>query len=450
MTNAEAPILIDASPTKDFFISILVRDIKLADAIADLVDNCVDGARRLRENGDFKGLRIDVEFDKDHFSIMDNCGGIPVKVAREYAFRFGRPENMPQTKRSVGQFGVGMKRALFKMGEYFLIESTEPEAKFEVEVDVQKWRSSFTENGREKWEFEFKGLREGEKNPPEICGTIISVEKLYPAISEEFGSKLFESRVLDAIQSAHEQSIHQGLEIQINKHQIQHRLSTLLVSDSIRPLKIEKAYTSDGGPNGKNSEVRTTIYAGISDSVLEHAGWYVVCNGRQVLRADKSKTVGWDEVVNDVKIPKAHYQFARFRGFVFFESDDASALPWNTMKNAVDPESRVYQAAKLEMSLAMRQVIDFLNKLDAEADSESSGLSNAVQSSTAQPLSSITVSTTFVYPDGNITRTPPTTQKIIFSRPIEEIAFAKDYFKVSTAKAAGEKSFDYFLEREKV
>ena len=36
-----------ASPTKQFFVSMLTRDISLADAILDLLDNCLDGAMRL-------------------------------------------------------------------------------------------------------------------------------------------------------------------------------------------------------------------------------------------------------------------------------------------------------------------------------------------------------------------------------------------------------------------
>ena len=38
----------NAEPTKEFFISMLVRDINLKDAIGDLVDNCIDGAKNLR------------------------------------------------------------------------------------------------------------------------------------------------------------------------------------------------------------------------------------------------------------------------------------------------------------------------------------------------------------------------------------------------------------------
>ena len=34
------------TPSKKFFVSMLTRDIDLADAILDLIDNCLDGAMR--------------------------------------------------------------------------------------------------------------------------------------------------------------------------------------------------------------------------------------------------------------------------------------------------------------------------------------------------------------------------------------------------------------------
>ena len=38
--------LIDASPTKNFFVDMLTRDIDIKDAILDLLDNCIDGIQR--------------------------------------------------------------------------------------------------------------------------------------------------------------------------------------------------------------------------------------------------------------------------------------------------------------------------------------------------------------------------------------------------------------------
>src|SRR5689334_19115441 len=100
------PSIIEASPTKDFFISMLVKDIELIPAISDLVDNAVDGAKRESQDS-FDGYSVRIDLDSQQFRISDNCGGISVEIAQKYAFRFGRPEQMTPTPRSVGQFGVG-------------------------------------------------------------------------------------------------------------------------------------------------------------------------------------------------------------------------------------------------------------------------------------------------------------------------------------------------------
>jgi Histidine kinase-, DNA gyrase B-, and HSP90-like ATPase len=451
--------IINASPTKDFFISILVRDITLVDAIADLVDNCVDGARRLRpelpltssqgqNKKRFEGLTISIKVDLEKFTLIDTCGGMTVAMARDYAFRFGRPTDMPRTPGSVGQFGVGMKRALFKIGDHFCINSSTENSNFEVDVDVVEWKSLNHSDGREKWEFEFKSLSENLVNALEKQGTEVTITKLHPSISADFTNNVFINRLCSVLQSAHEQSIKDGLEVTVNNIPIQHNVSTLLVSTDIKPFKIIKKYPVKDSATGEESEVTATILAGVSETNLSDAGWSIICNGRQVLRADKSKVTGWDDVVNDEKLPKAHYQFARFRGYVFFESALASTLPWNTTKNAVDPDSLVYKATKQEMGLAMRQVIDFLNKLDAETGTENTFLQTAISQAKSQPLADMTTAAAFVYPSASQENKKPSPVRITFLKSQEEVEFAKTFFKITSAKAVGESVFDYFYERE--
>jgi Histidine kinase-, DNA gyrase B-, and HSP90-like ATPase len=128
--SADDPAKVDAEPTKEFFVSMLIRDIELIPALVDLVDNSVDGARRLRGSDNFEGLFVRIDATAESFRIADNCGGIPINIARHYAFRFGRTERTPQLPRSVGQFGVGMKRALFKLGSAFEIRSVEATSDF--------------------------------------------------------------------------------------------------------------------------------------------------------------------------------------------------------------------------------------------------------------------------------------------------------------------------------
>src|SRR5438552_1323831 len=135
------PKRIEADPTKELFIQILVKDIPLSRAIIDLVDNSVDGARATRGNSSYSGLFVHLDTSNNAFEIKDNCGGIAIRIAREYAFRFGRPSDMPlalQTRHAVGQFGVGMKRAIFKMGRHFVVDSTTAKSHFKVVEDVDK------------------------------------------------------------------------------------------------------------------------------------------------------------------------------------------------------------------------------------------------------------------------------------------------------------------------
>ena len=132
---------INAMPTKAFFVDMLVKDIPLERAVLDLVDNCVDGAIRLRNgsDGNFAGLRVEITMAADKFVIADNCGGFDMATARDYAFRFGRARAANATPYSIGQFGVGMKRALFKFGRQFSVASKTATESWAVDVDVDEW-----------------------------------------------------------------------------------------------------------------------------------------------------------------------------------------------------------------------------------------------------------------------------------------------------------------------
>jgi hypothetical protein len=438
---------IDASPTKEFFIDIITRDIVLLDAVKDLVDNCVDGARAIRPNDDYQGLTVDIEITRDHFVVMDNCGGISVRVARDYAFRFGRAEGAPSVDGSIGQFGVGMKRAFFKMGDAFEVISKARDSHFTLRVDVEAWKVLKDDKNRDLWEFEFVEVNEGENNPIENCGTTIEVSNLHPSVAEEFGSESFRTKLIGSLQEAHEQSMDRGLDIRVGNFALRHRMATLLTSADIKPLRIEQNFPVDQA-RGITAPVKLTLYAGVSDSKLEDAGWYIICNGRQVVRADKTSLTGWASVIEEVTTPKAHGQFARFRGYAVFESDDAGALPWTTQKSGVDLDSQVYLWALREMVPALRQVIDFLNALDAERDTESTRLKSILESARPVTLSAVIPATRFYYPAAQPTDSAPRTVRIQFDRDVDEVNFARDFFKVGSAKKAGERAFDYFIEKE--
>lgn len=220
--------IVHAYPTKDLFISILVRDVTMKDAIGDLLDNSVDGALRLRQDQNYKGLEVTIEIDpeRDHFMISDNCGGIRIDLARDYAFRFGAPEDAELTKYSVGVFGIGMKRALFRLGREFTVKSTAEDSCFELSEDVAKWKKADdSSNNPKSWQFKFlDGWREKvrPKFPLEKRGTTITVTKLHPDVKDAFSLDTEITDLIAELQREHLLNIDKGLKITVNGIPLRH------------------------------------------------------------------------------------------------------------------------------------------------------------------------------------------------------------------------------------
>ena len=121
MTASSKIIGAKTEPSKQFFVDMLTRDISLYDAILDLIDNSLDGVARLTQSAsdpDYTDRYVYIEFDESQFSISDNCGGIPYQVALDSAFAMGRPNDKPDDNGlpAIGVYGIGMKRAIFKIG----------------------------------------------------------------------------------------------------------------------------------------------------------------------------------------------------------------------------------------------------------------------------------------------------------------------------------------------
>lgn len=426
---------VDASPTKAFFVEIITKDIQLDESIQDLVDNCIDGAKRMRPgpDADYTGLTVSLEVGSAGFRIDDNCGGIPLDVARKYAFKFGRAKGFTRTSHSVGQFGVGMKRALFKMGDHFSVKSVEPEYSFEVEVDVPAWADDDI-----NWDFDVKNLVPG-PHPVETTGTKIQVNALDPAVAATFSQEAFVRKLRHDVRVVQQHPMRQGLTISLNGEVIIPTEWQLKEGEGIAP-----AYRRFEDDLGAESPLVTRLYAGVGDSSRAHAGWYVFCNGRCILEADQESTTGWSEVTDEgVGVPKYHGQFARFRGYAFLDSDDSSILPWNTTKTGLDLESDAYRRLRGRLIEITRPVIDFLNSLDAEKDLEDSDklLSMAIARAPAVSLERISQRPAFAY--SAPPRRGPALVRISYQKPQAEVDKLREAISATSAKALGEKSFDY-------
>jgi hypothetical protein len=278
------------------------------------------------------------------------------------------------------------------------------------------------------------------------CGTTIIVTQLHESVREEFRSEIFASQLKEAIQSAHQQSVEQGISITLNKVPLKAPIAKLFQSGELKP-----AHQTFGFEEETDAPVSVKVYAGIADSDPQTAGWSVFCNGRLILEADGTLVTGWGEG-NGRIIPRFHNQFARFRGYVFFDCDDAGKLPWNTTKTGVDSDSRTYQAVRQRMIEMMRPVIDFLNRLDAERDNEPGErfLTETVEKTRQYRLPKLSETPRFVAPEppSKPKVKTPRTRRIQYDKPEVEIEEVKAALGVSTLKEVGEKTFEYFYELE--
>jgi hypothetical protein len=436
---------IDASPTKEFFIYMLTKDVGLMPAIIDLVDNSLDGAKRLRpgEAASYKGLMVTISAKPAQFEIHDNCGGIPVNVARDYAFRFGRAVGAPSTAHSVGQFGVGMKRALFKLGTAFVIESATKNSRFSVAVKVDEWRQQDT------WDFHFgDDPKENIRVPSDEVGTRIRVKPLHASVVEEFESPRFAQILEEEIEKRHSQNILRGLEIKVNGRPLSSSEPVLLASSTLTPgmelLALSSRSTEQQTGRAKqHTEVGVKLYAGVAESTLpSDAGWYVYCNDRLVLRADQSSLTGWGEG-GATKIPRFHNQFADFRGYVFFDAEDAAALPWNTTKTGVEFEHAVFRSARVRMVQMMRPVIDLLNKVKEENEVAGDGpLMRTLKTARPTKIGRLQEAT-FHYKPARLS-TPPGNKNICYSKPAAQVNSVKRALGVTVNREVGERTFDYY------
>lgn len=470
MVTQNPDTTVDAGAEKRFFIEMLTKDIELLPAIVDLVDNSVDGARGLHPDGNLAGQWVRIEFGDGKFTISDNSGGISVDIARHYAFRFGRSEGFTGVKRSVGQFGVGMKRAIFKIGQAFDVRSTHrgdsgasgQGSRFHLNVDVEQWAA------QEAWTFQFESVEEEVTIPAgEEAGTAISVTKLHPSVQDDLDDPAIVQALRTELRVRHQESIQSGLKLHLNSEKpLTASRPSLQASGVVRPVFREFQV-----PGATSGTVDVRLYAGTvappkrdkdadpeDEGQAENfqdpgdAGWYLFCNDRLLLVADRTSLTGWGN-------PAAAYhpQYRAFRGFVYLSADDASLLPWNTTKTAVDRDSPVFRAVQSEMKTALVAVQSVINKAKQtrsrlDEDDPKPEILVALDDTPDQPITELSASPTMVAPAPPPAKpkAPPTPkvqriQYVVDPDRFDEVAEALG---ASSGSEVGRLTFDYFYDQE--
>ncbi|MEI9982063.1 MAG: hypothetical protein WDN69_01890 [Aliidongia sp.] len=443
----------NANPSKSFFITMLTRDIDLVDCILDLLDNSVDGigeaarreGRELDPNRPFVGHSVYLTYDREHFAIADASGGIPIQVAEEYAFRFGRPDDAPPLNDgTIGLYGIGMKRAIFKMGNVVTMQSSTGTESFSLNLNVDTWRRDpqvrrdLTGHEIVEWSFPLTNvLRAGTGIR---VGTSIKITELYDGIVRQFDSPTFTERLRRIIARDYAFILSRGLEVYVNGVAIVAVMPVMRENSDFAPFR----HVEEHG--GVRIEITVGLAAPPPDDTSATArnpdsgiyGWYVVCNDRVVVSADKSADTGWG-----VKpVPAWHPQYIGFIGVARFDSSQPEKLPWKTTKRDAETSNVFYQRALPTMMRATKKLTDYTN--DRRADAKR--LKKLEKAAPPIPVSRVTVNAQMKLP------IPVTKETVLiqYVREVADVNAAAEALSLvgSSPSEVGIRTFEYFYARE--
>jgi hypothetical protein len=351
-------------PTKRLFVSMLTRDIELDDAILDLLDNSVDGAMRSNPGkifspAPFDGFQAELTVNAKKFEIRDNCGGIPPDYLSD-AFSLGRPSvDKDKDLPTIGMYGIGMKRAIFKICKSAKVTSSHKASHVRV-IYTNEW----LEPNNETWTLPVETLSER----PKSKGVIISSTDIKDEVSTQFNSEIFENRLRQKISEHFGYIMQKGFRVLLNGIPVPPSTLPLLSADygtkaAIRPFD----YIADIG--GVHIKVTIGFFRPLvlekeideetlSATTAERAGISVVCNDRVVLLHDRSMKTGW----GDGGVPRFHPQFRAIAGLIVLSSNNPVLLPISTTKRDLDVGSEIYLTTRQACIEGLKVFTTFTNK----------------------------------------------------------------------------------------
>ncbi|WP_404812365.1 hypothetical protein ACIRNY_01225 [Capnocytophaga canimorsus] len=219
-----------------------------------------------------------------------------------------------------------------------------------------------------------------------------------------------------------------------------------------------KVFSENSKPyifEGEKDGVKFKIIAGLGEiGNPSVSGWYIYCNDRLVLEADKTEVTGWGVL----PIPKWHIDFVMFRGIVFMDAEETINLPLTTTKKGIDTTSDIYKSVLSYMREATLNVIQFLRqvtRLGAEANEYRELLSEPETKISVVEMKEIQTTTgsrNFVAPNLNIDTIAEQkdTVRIAFNVNKEIANRAKNHSGSKSLKEFGEFLFNYYLKMEDI
>lgn len=438
-------LLVNSSPSKEFFLNMITKDVTVESCILDLIDNSIDSHKK-KKSGNVSKIDIQFSIEEDYFIITDNCGGMSKEDAINKAFRFGN--NEIRKNGALGMYGIGMKRSIFKIGRDFVVESKTEFDSFKVYMTRDEWIELKNPQGEETWKFH---LDDCDLNME--CGVNIRITGLSDSLKTYLKWTKNIENLKTKIASSYRDAIKNDVSIRVNGDSIIYADETLYESPLLQPY-VNTFILKD---------VNIKVIAGVGDPAPKEAGWNIVCNGRTVIERDRTELTGWesnysieDEEDLDVvlldggkNIPAFHNDFARFRGYVYIDTEDANKLPLNTTKDGIDRQHPIYEFIFKEMIIVMKKMLPALRKLqevNRECKAEAK-VSPITEFSKRSLVSLIQQDKKKFVLDLDNYKASDKIKSVPMYINEKDLIKLKRFFEADTNKELGEKMYNFVLER---
>ena len=432
----------DASPEKRLFISLLTRDISIVAAFLDLIDNSVNAAlepfaEKLQTADDYAEILdkqeikpntdIKLTISTEKIEIVDTAPGISLEAARYHVFKFGRSQDEENESDRLSVYGLGLKRAFFKLGNLVKITSDHVDGGFELDLDVSEW----SKDKAPEWKFDLVSRRAAAAKD---CGTRIEISGLHQDTKKRLSDGVFEGQLRETIGKTYAYFLTKFVRIFVNEEEIPPTSLGVGSNNSTDRFQV--------------AGVTCTITAGLGTPEAgryrdKGSGWFVFCNGRTVISADKSPMTGWNS-----GLPIFQPKHRPFLGTVYFVSKHADKLPWDTTKSGINEDSEIWQEAKRLMIVVGRSVISFLDSRYTDEGTEiaQKELAEATKDRIDAMKASVAGKKTFIQP-----KKPPRTEtRIQYDAQIKDVRKISEYLlrPEMSGSDVGRYTFNFFLRNE--
>lgn len=325
----------DTRPTKEYLINGITKDVSIEECIFDLIDNSIDAYSQNNNNliSNYKNYTIEITIKDNFFSIKDCGKGIERALLTSDTLRFGSQTEHNRT--SIGFYGIGLNRAIFKLGKNIEIITETKKERSLIKLNVLEFIQD-----NNNWQ-----LPVLEINPIKKIGTLIEIKNISDDINDNFKNDEWVRLFTNQISQRYCEFLNRNLIIKINSKEVP--IFDISIRESSGFKRLNKELLINGvkviielGQNNNHFFTYEKNYDKEKNATIKDCGWFVFCNNRAVKLFDWTTDTGWHT--------RVHSEHNGFIGKISFIGD-AGKLPWNTSKTNVDLNNEIYKTSLITM-----------------------------------------------------------------------------------------------------